>query len=178
MKMKLFSQRSRVCALMIVLGLTIASCVMRGGNPKLGFPDSRSLTATEPDAATKAVVQTAYGKLPLSFEANHGQSDGQVKFLSRGSGYNLFLTPTEAVIALQPPSGKRESEKKEIREREKEERGNPQSIICNQLWCVCNWWAQTRTQRSPVWTNYRDGSTTWVPRIRRSGAHTSSHMPR
>jgi hypothetical protein len=34
------------------------------------------------------------------FEANHGQTDRQVKFLSRGSGYTLFLTPTEAVLAL------------------------------------------------------------------------------
>jgi uncharacterized protein (TIGR03437 family) len=37
-------------------------------------------------------------KLPLSFEANRGQTDSQVKFLSRGNGFNLFLTATEAVI--------------------------------------------------------------------------------
>ena len=42
----------------------------------------------------------AYGKLPLSFEINQGQTNGQVKFLSRGSGYNLFLTSTEAVLSL------------------------------------------------------------------------------
>jgi hypothetical protein len=41
-----------------------------------------------------------YGKLPLSFEANWGQTDAQVKFLSRGSGYTLFLTGTEAVLSL------------------------------------------------------------------------------
>jgi len=34
----------------------------------------------------------AYGRLPLSFEANTGQADPRVKFLSRGSGYTLFLT--------------------------------------------------------------------------------------
>ena len=45
----------------------------------------------------------AYGKLPLSFEANQGQSDSQVKFLSRGSGYSLFLTGNEAVLALKKP---------------------------------------------------------------------------
>jgi hypothetical protein len=45
-------------------------------------------------------AQSAYGHLPLSFEANQGQTDGQVKFLSRGKGYNLFLTATEAVLAL------------------------------------------------------------------------------
>jgi hypothetical protein len=50
----------------------------------------------------KAKVQEAYGKLPLYFEANHGQTDRQVKFLNRGRGYSLFLTPTEAVLALSP----------------------------------------------------------------------------
>src|SRR2546429_6526646 len=44
---------------------------------------------------------TTYGKLPLSFEANHGQTDSQVQFLCRGSGYTLFLTKTEAVFQLQ-----------------------------------------------------------------------------
>jgi hypothetical protein len=42
----------------------------------------------------------SYGKLPLSFEANQGQTDGQVKFLSRGRGYALFLTGDEAVLSL------------------------------------------------------------------------------
>ena len=37
----------------------------------------------------------------MSFEANNGQIDAEVKFLSRGRGYTLFLTPTEAVLMLQ-----------------------------------------------------------------------------
>ena len=41
-----------------------------------------------------------YGKLPMSFEANQGQTADPVKYISRGSGYNLFLTPTEAVVTL------------------------------------------------------------------------------
>src|SRR5258708_33085591 len=40
----------------------------------------------------------AYGKLPLSFEANRGQTDGQVKFVSRGSAYTLFLGRNESVF--------------------------------------------------------------------------------
>ncbi len=48
----------------------------------------------------KAQVVEAYGKLPLSFEANRGQSDPQVKFLARGKGYTLFLTPTEGILVL------------------------------------------------------------------------------
>jgi hypothetical protein len=49
---------------------------------------------------TRAQVSEAYGKLPLSFEVNHWQTAPQVKFLSRGNGYNLFLTSNEAVLAL------------------------------------------------------------------------------
>ena len=45
-----------------------------------------------------------YGKIPLSFEANVGQTDAGVQFLSRGAGYTLFLTPDEAVLSLVPPA--------------------------------------------------------------------------
>ncbi|HSN86297.1 MAG TPA: SBBP repeat-containing protein, partial [Thermoanaerobaculia bacterium] len=37
---------------------------------------------------------------PVAFEENRGQTDPQVKYLSRGQGYTLFLTPEEAVLAL------------------------------------------------------------------------------
>ena len=53
-----------------------------------------------PDDATRARVVQEYGQLPLSFEENVGQTDAQVRFLSRGSGYALFLTDTEAVLSL------------------------------------------------------------------------------
>jgi hypothetical protein len=49
---------------------------------------------------TKARLLESYGKLPLSFEANQGQTDPHVKFLSRGRGYELFLTSRQAVLAL------------------------------------------------------------------------------
>ena len=59
----------------------------------------------QPDAVTQAHARAAYGQLPLSFEANQGQADASVNFLSRGSGYTLFLRPAEAVIDLQQGSG-------------------------------------------------------------------------
>jgi hypothetical protein len=62
--------------------------------------------ATAPDEASQARVSEIYGKLPLSFEVNRGQTGAQVKFLSRGSGYNLFLTSTEAVLALSKPGAR------------------------------------------------------------------------
>ena len=45
-------------------------------------------------------VLASYGELPLSFEANYGQTDPSVDFLSRGSGYALFLTRSTAVLSL------------------------------------------------------------------------------
>src|ERR1035441_2626489 len=52
------------------------------------------------DPKAQAKILDSYGKLPLSFEANHGQTDKGVKFLSRTDGYTLFLTGDEAVLAL------------------------------------------------------------------------------
>src|SRR6266849_4999928 len=52
-----------------------------------------------------ARIVESYGKLPLSFEANQGQTDPAVKFLSQGSGYSLFLTANEAVLSLRESKG-------------------------------------------------------------------------
>jgi hypothetical protein len=53
---------------------------------------------------TDSELKHAYGKLPMAFEANQGQTDATVKYLARGSGYSLFLTPNEAVLALSTAS--------------------------------------------------------------------------
>jgi hypothetical protein len=53
-----------------------------------------------PGEAVQTQVWEAYSKIPLSFEANLGQTTSQVKFLARGSGYTLFLTASEAVLSL------------------------------------------------------------------------------
>jgi len=55
---------------------------------------------TKPDITPKVRLVEDYGKLPLSFGANRGQTDKKVQFISRGQGYGLFLTPTEAVLSL------------------------------------------------------------------------------
>ncbi len=55
------------------------------------------------DRARRARLLAHYAHLPLSFEGNRGQTDRQVDFLSRGSGYTIFLTPREAVLALVQP---------------------------------------------------------------------------
>ena len=54
--------------------------------------------ATTPAATERA--REAYGRIPLSFEANHGQAEEGVNFLARGAGYALLLKPGEAVFRL------------------------------------------------------------------------------
>ena len=61
---------------------------------------------SQPDPATRGRLAENYGQLPLSFEANQGQTDEGVKFLSRGRGYTLFLTSGEAVLVLHQSGGK------------------------------------------------------------------------
>src|SRR5438067_7982720 len=55
-------------------------------------------------AATQARVSESYGKLPLHFEANRGQTDKAVRFVSRGPGYSVYLTAGEAVLVLARPN--------------------------------------------------------------------------
>src|SRR5262249_3941231 len=79
----------------------------RPAAPRSYYPWLELLETRDLPSGTSAAteqLQAAYGQLPLSFEANQGQTDPQVRFLSRGSGYALFLTPTEAVLTLQKPS--------------------------------------------------------------------------
>src|SRR2546429_6611788 len=103
------------------IGLTLALVVMTSGialpssswswprHSNLNPASSANPTNTpvpsaklqQAEQATDMRMREAYGKLPLSFEANHGQTDLQVKFLSRGSNDSLFLTSNEAVIELQ-----------------------------------------------------------------------------
>jgi len=59
-----------------------------------------AVTHSRSDAPTKVAVSEAYGKLPLYFEANLGQADQSVRFLSRGTSHTLFLTSSEAVLVL------------------------------------------------------------------------------
>ena len=55
-------------------------------------------------SADRLALLDAYGKLPLAFEQNVGQSDPRVKFLARGAGYTVFLTETNATLRLESHS--------------------------------------------------------------------------
>lgn len=61
--------------------------------------------AADPAVPSESLARLAkdYGKLPISFEVNQGQSERSVQFLARAAGYTLFLKPGEAVLSLPAP---------------------------------------------------------------------------
>jgi hypothetical protein len=77
-------------------------------SPRVASP----INASQADPQAQARILEGYGKLPLSFEANHGQADARVKFLSRTAGYTLSLTRDEAVLAWSGKKTKKSSPQK------------------------------------------------------------------
>lgn len=57
-------------------------------------------TVFRTEQAARARIERTYGRLPLSFEINQGQSDPQVQFLTRAGGHTLFLTSDGAVLSF------------------------------------------------------------------------------
>jgi Beta-propeller repeat/Abnormal spindle-like microcephaly-assoc'd, ASPM-SPD-2-Hydin len=89
---------ARICFL-----LSISTMVLTQSSPVTLVHQSLASVPngfSPPNPATQTKIIEGYGKLPLTFEANQGQTDVRVKFLSRGAGYTLFLTNDEAVFAL------------------------------------------------------------------------------
>ncbi len=77
----------------------------------MGFVLVSQLQAKDAEPQTYSSLAENFGKLPLSFEANNGQVDDSVKFLSRGNGYTLFLTSNETILSLRRGSLKEEERK-------------------------------------------------------------------
>jgi hypothetical protein len=67
----------------------------------LTFSANQALSQTAMATAPGKSLVSNYGKLPLAFEVNEGQTDARVQFLSHGRGYALFLTRDEAVLTLE-----------------------------------------------------------------------------
>jgi hypothetical protein len=67
------------------------------------FPLLIAVFASAQNPSTSAlpyITAANYGKLPLSFEPNQGQTDTRVQFVARGAGYTIFLSPASATFAL------------------------------------------------------------------------------
>jgi fibronectin type 3 domain-containing protein len=110
----IFAAGSKSFIISIILLITIAMC----GTAVFQQWKAPVLTSTPPTRQSLLYTSTNINELKnqqilktrtkssMSFETNLGQTDSQVKFLSRGEGYTLFLTPTEAVLNLTKPAAK------------------------------------------------------------------------
>jgi len=85
------------------------------------------IAAVHKSPVSNHVVQSDLTALPLNFELNQGQTHKRVKFLARSEGYVLFLTSTEAVMALDNPAAHRKG-KEDLDAREEKPRP-PRSIV-------------------------------------------------
>src|SRR5438093_9296519 len=91
-------------AIRSLLALTVGlSLVGLPAFPSRAWPaeDIAPLTAAEIDrheSPTRAQTSEIFRSLPLSFEANRGQTDPDVAFIARGRRQTVFLTPREAVL--------------------------------------------------------------------------------
>lgn len=65
--------------------------------------DIRTLQTGNP-ITTSVSISPDFGRLPLSFVPNAGQTDTAVRFQSRGLGGNIFFTPDEVVLSLPTPT--------------------------------------------------------------------------
>ena len=106
--------KTRIRPIILLAFLFAASAVVLHHNPA-----PRPAIVPSGVAVSQAPILATYGKPPLAFEANQGQTDAQVKFLSRGSGYTLYLTSDEAVLTLRSgsPKAKGKGQKAEVAER-------------------------------------------------------------
>lgn len=97
-------KKSSIRVFAIILGVMLLASypLFKQKNKVLENQPSQTLDILTEQNKAK-LIQT-YKKTPLSFEENIGQTDLQVKYLSRGNGYNLFLSANKATLSLKKTS--------------------------------------------------------------------------
>ncbi len=73
-----------------------------GLNTEKNPPSSSQIikTALNSSLAKKNRAVNNFNNLPLRFEANRGQSNEPVRYLSRGRGYGMYFAPEETILIL------------------------------------------------------------------------------
>ena len=101
-RMQRMGKMVRSGVLSLMAGATLLLAV--GGNILAGAERAATPTLAPSKAEAQARVKAAAMSLPLRFEKNVGQVKGadadDVRYVSRGSAYSLFLTSTEAVLEV------------------------------------------------------------------------------
>ena len=82
---------------------SIASAVLPGIRSRVEPPVTQSRADSCKEDAERVAMSAfseARRRQPMSFEANRGQADSDVRFVGRGEGFALLLKPNEAVLSL------------------------------------------------------------------------------
>jgi hypothetical protein len=103
-----------ILVLMVGTGSVFTVNAATTDNVATPLEDTGTLTAEVKKSvrSDNLAIAEAFGKLPLSFEANKGQFDKSVRFSARTGGYRVFVTDHETVFTLQGEA-KTDSDKSE-----------------------------------------------------------------
>jgi hypothetical protein len=85
-------------------GIASSRTFVAGAVSRLTRASVTDREGVERNTAIRRRIAEAYGKLPLAFEANDGQTDSRVKFLAHGRDYTIFVTANGHVLSLRPPN--------------------------------------------------------------------------
>lgn len=90
----------------IAIGVLTSWATLTGYTANQAHSKSAAVNGTQSEAgkrkqSEKPTLDRNYGKLPLSFEENRGQTGASCEYVARGPGYNIFLTPGEALLVFQ-----------------------------------------------------------------------------
>lgn len=90
-----------VLQVLLLLSAYLIAAVMTTGDRTL---DKGRSTTVGGRASSGELAASTPRRLPLVFEENHGQADRRVRFLARGQGYRVSITPEETVMRLGGPA--------------------------------------------------------------------------
>ncbi len=118
--MKFFKHAVIFCAIAVIITLSgLAVLTDHRSDPIILAGENQSLAASSAmdesliiEPVDQKSFAESYGKLPIAFEPNMGQTDDNVRFVARGQGYAMFLTDAEAVLELRGPTGVKKNGKR------------------------------------------------------------------
>jgi hypothetical protein len=145
------------CAL-VLSATPINSAVGSSGVGPAGVTSSPHLPASSPSSfGTDRKIRDKelldiYRELPLHFESNQGQASDRFDFLSRGFGYSLSLSATEAVFVFSQEHRGRMSQGRRF--------NNPLQKITMKLACANSFSPAAGEKRLPGRVNYLIGTDT------------------
>jgi hypothetical protein len=111
-KRRLVVMAVALVALVAFAALMAASQAPNAKYSSAASTDSKSGTAAAPVSEPGAALQMsekealdAYGKLPLAFVPNEGQTEEAVRYYAQGAGYGFFFTPKGAMLSFAEGKG-------------------------------------------------------------------------